>query len=351
MRRIPRSFLLVLLATWIASPSLGASHTGAPSLDDPFGIRGTAMGQVGVADRSDPDNIYFNPANVTAQDGIYATGAYELLAPQVVDDWWFRHVSVGAGRSFRGERPVRVAFSVSFVELSQGYTIWTTPTGAPLEEGDFRDKYVALTGGMATTLGERVEWALGAAYKHWNQTGPSDPSAGMFDIGTVVSTSVDASDWSVRPAVGLSAVNLGPDIEYDREAYRDKEPLPSWFNYGLGVCVEGPVVALGSADVPAVSATFDFDGKHGLNEQHPQWGVGYELSLVQIASVRWGRRFDDHDRYHRDTWGVALGVPLGSIRARIDYTSIGYGYGSYYSYSPGTQDVFGVSLAWLYEER
>lgn len=350
MRRIPRSLLLALLVSAFASPSLGASDTGAPSLDYPFGVRGTAMGQVGVADRSDPDNIYFNPANVTAQDGIYATGAYELLAPQVVDDWWFRHVSVGAGRSFQGERPVRVAFSVSFVELSYGHTIWTDPTGLPLEEGDFRDKYVALTGGMATTLGERVEWALGAAYKHWSETGPWDLSEGMFDIGTVVSTTVDASDWSVRPAVGLSAINLGPDIEYDMQPPY-KEPLPSWFNYGLSVCVDGPVVALGSVDVPAVSATFDFDGKHGLNEQHPQWGVGYELSLMQIASVRWGRRFDDHDRRHVNAWGVALGVPLGPVRARIDYASIGYHYGSYYSYSLGTQDVFGVSLAWLFDER
>jgi hypothetical protein len=155
----------------------------------------------------------------------------------------------------------------------------------------------------------------------------------------------------VRPAVGIAAVNLGSDIEWEFGIYSDKERLPKWFNYGASVRIDGPLVTLGSVDVPALSATLDLDGNHGLNEQRPQWGFGYEVALMEIASVRWGRRIDDNDRTPADTWGVGLGVPVGPVRARVEYAQVSWTYWSSFYDPPHrtSRDIFGVTLAWLFE--
>jgi hypothetical protein len=340
--------LAVATAAVFVAPmaAFAVATTGAPLLDITTSVRSEGMGFTGVADRDDADNVFFNPANVTAMDGVYTTGSYELLYPQISNDIWFGHTSAGAGWALGSNRPVLLACNVTLAKLSYGKRMATSQLGQPLGEYESKESYFALTVGVAGKVGEDIEWAAGAAFKRVSidyapssittDTIPSKATSGAFDIGTVVSKTIDASDWRVRPAVGLSVVNLGPDLEFDNRAVKD--PLPSWFRYGIGVRIDGPVVDLGSVGVPVIAGTLDFDGSHGLNDQHPYWGFGYELAFLQIASARWGRRIDDHDRTPVDTWGVALGVPAGPVRARVDYATSSY-----------RRDVFGVSLAWLFD--
>jgi hypothetical protein len=357
--RAVAGWFVVIAAMGVAPKSATpAAETGAPVLQYPIGTRSAGMGNAGVADRSDPDNIFVNPASVTAINGAYATTSYRLLNPSFDTDMWVGHASAGMGREFGGGTPFRVGLNLTLAKLSYGTSIATTPTGNPIGEYESTEDYFAVTAGVATTLGERVEWAAGVAFKHAKMTyapaefttepGRSEATSGMVDVGTVVSTSIDAADWSVHPAVGLAAVNMGSDLEFDDRD--EKDPLPSWFHYGVAVRVDGPVVPLGSADVAAVSSTLILDGSHGLNEQHPQWGFGYEVAFMEVASARWGRRFDDHDRDHLDTWGVGLGVPVGPARARFDYASVATSIAeSYYYYSETRRDVFGASVAWLFD--
>lgn len=359
--RARAALCVVVLVTFLALPmSAMAQGTGAFALDLPLGIRSNAMGQSGVADRSDPANIFYNPANVTAVDGVFATTSYELLVPEFDNDIWFGHVNLGVGKTLFGgvdnpsgmKRPYRVAFALTLAHLSYGRRRVFTPSGVT-DEHDIDEGYFAMTTGFATPLGEHAEWAIGAAFKRWSGTyfesfvpnpGPLDVSAGMFDIGAAVSTAVDASDWRVRPALAVAAVNLGSDIDVPDQAEGIR--LPSWFRYGTTVIVDGPLATLGAATVPTLSATMNLDGLHGLEDQRPEWRFGFELEFLRVAAIRFGRMIDDHDRTPAETWGVALGLPAGRFRARVEYASVEYG--SDYIYAE--KDKFGVMLAWLFDQ-
>jgi hypothetical protein len=85
---------------------------------------------------------------------------------------------------------------------------------------------------------------------------------------------------------------------------------------------------------------------HGLNEQRPEWGFGFQVEFLRIAAVRFGRRIDDRDRTPVNTWGVALGVPAGRFQARVEYAQIKFG-SEYYR---GNRDEFGLMLAWLFDQ-
>lgn len=362
MRKTDRLFsppLWLCMITAALTPMMpitaqGVATTGAPVLDLSNSARGTAMGWSGVADRSDPGNVFFNPANVTAVDGVFATGSYEKLVPALADDVWVGHLSLGGGHAIGGERPMRLGFGLRWSRLSYGESIATDPEGTPLGTYESREDVVGLTAGIASTVGKRVEWAFGAALNRLSldyapaevvvgHPKPAEASVAMFDLGAVVSTVVDASDWRVRPALGLAAVNIGSDIEFDDRDQDD--PLPMWFNFGVSVRVDAPNVTLGSTETPAATATINVDGNHGLNNQPLHGAFGFELALMQIISVRWGRRIDDRYYSGEQTWGIALGVPAGSFRARLEYASKDD------QKTYGSGDVFGFRLVWIFDGR
>jgi hypothetical protein len=349
-------WLYLASAAVVAMPTgvLALAETGAPVLDYPLGVRSEGMAQTGTADASDPANLYFNAANVTAVEGVYGAGSYMLLAPWFSNDIWFGHGSLGGGYAFGTNRPIRVAADVTMARLSYGTVTTTDPMGQPLTEGKAREQYIALTVGASTRFGERSHVALGLGVKRWTAhfppaqftTGESnlDFSANMVDVGAVVSTVMDAGDWRVQPSVGLACVNLGSDIEVSPE---QKDPLPSKFNYGVTMRVAGPEAALGSATVPTVSAVLNIEGIHGLNEQRPTWGFGSEVAFMDAVFLRWGRRVDDHDRAAFSAWGIALGVPLGHFRARLDYANR---WSSALWGGTVALDKFGATVVWLFDQ-
>lgn len=348
--------LLILTGIVLAAlppATLAVTETGAPALEYPLGARSAAMGYSGVADRSDPSNLFFNPANVTAVEGVWSTGAYELLAPGFAGDVHAGNLTAGGGYTVGNDHPLRLAIGITLARISFGTSIATAPDGTPLGEFEYKEDIFGATAGVAGTMGERLEWALGLALKRWKgDYAPAgatilgeavEPSKWMVDAGAVVSTRVEASDWSVHPALAVAAVNMGSDIEL--EQFSTTDPLPTWFNYGISVRVDGPAVELGSNHLPVVSVTLNADGNHGLNDQRPRWGFGYEATFMEIVSARWGRRTDDSFRQEHETWGLAVGLPAGPVRARFEYTSL------YYPYLFGYQDLYGVTLMWLFGER
>ena len=330
-------------------------YTTASVMDYPLSARSVAMAASGVADRFDPGNIYLNPANVTPRHEIYATGSYELVAPRWSSDLWFGHTSVGGGRAFGSDDPIHLAFDFTFARFSYGKSILTTVTGEEIGEFDVAEDYFAFTAGASKKVSERVEVAVGAAYKYWawqydplssvDESLVPDISANMFDFGAVVSTVVGASDWRVEPAVAMAVVNSGSDVEVEDYS----EPLPTWLTYGTTVRIEGPNVTLGAVTVPALSATLNVDGKHGLSHQDPRWSFGSEISFLQVVFVRWGRLIDDHWRIPQTTWGAAIGVPVGPVRARVEYAHVSKAY-SQWTYNAPDRDKFGLVLAYHFGE-
>ena len=321
------------------------AETGAPVLDFVLGVRSEGMGQTGTADASDPQNLYFNPASVAALEGVYGAGSYMLVNPRLSNDIWFGHGSLGGGYTFGTGRPIRVAADVTMARLSYGTLSVTNPQGWSLGQYDAKEQYIAFTVGASTAIEDRFRVALALGAKRWTGDYAAeaffvDPdsgrfSANMLDVGAIVSTVMDAGDWRVQPSVGLACVNLGSDIETPAT---QNDPLPSKFNYGVSMRVLGPEVALGSATVPTVLATLNIDGVHGLNGQDPMWRFGSEVAFVDAVFLRWGRRVDDRYRWQTSTWGIALGVPAGKIRARLEYANF-----------DETRDKFGATVVWLFD--
>jgi len=334
---------VVAAACVVGWPGWAPAETGAPVLDYPLGVRSEGMGQTGTADAWDPQNLYFNPAHVAGVEGGYAAGSYMLLFPRDTNDVHFNNEALGTGYTFGGRMPIRVAAGVTIAHLSYGTVTITDINGDPLRTDESEERAVAFTAGARATVGGRAHVSLGLAFKRWTAHYVEvvyqpvgfkmDRSASMFDVGTVVSTDAEAGDWRVQPALGVAWVNLGSDID----AGLREDPLPSRFQYGVSTRVVGPDVVLGSASVPAVSATLNIDGIHGLSGQDPTWGFGTELAFMDAVFLRWGRRVDDREREPFSAWGVGLGLPLGHLRARLEYANI-----------DEMRDKFGATVVWLF---
>jgi hypothetical protein len=345
-----RWMLTLILTAAVVVPGTIRAQTGAQVLDYPLTTRSQGMGMSGTADRGDPGNVYFNPATAAYADGVWITGAREQIAPTVSNDIWFGSLNLGGGYTLGGADGIRLAFDLGLTRFTYGEVTATTPEGLPLGTFDANQDVVALTGAAAGEMGP-AQWAFGVALKRLAIAyTPEEATNWIFDIGAIVGTDMDASDWSVHPAVGAAVVNMGSDIEYDD--IDEKDPLPTWFNYGVSVRVDAPEVQLGSNSVPALSATINLDGKHGLNEQRPRFAFGYELTLIDVLFARYGRQTDD--RYHAagETWGIGLGAPVGPLRAVAEYTNTRYAYFSYpYSYASFQHDLYGFTLVWLFDRN
>jgi hypothetical protein len=332
------------IASQLTAPD--RADAGAAIMDFPLSVRSVGMGESGVSDRTDPGNAYLNPANITAVNGIYSTGSYRVLWPQLGNENSLGHVSLGFGRSLKRKKPFRLAFDLTYARLKFS--------------DQQKESYVALTAGMNVATGQHTELALGLAFKHWwakdefthpifvpggtDYTG-GESSANLFDVGAVVTVNLDASGWRVRPMVGLALVNMGSDIEHH---YRSSSlSPPSWFKYGVTAQVESPHVTLRTASVPTITATLNVQGNHGLEEQRPFWGIGAEIAVVQAIFVRWGRHVDDHSHDPTSMWGAAVGIPKGRALLRFEYAN---------SVRPeawfaSNVDNFGFTFVWLFDSE
>jgi hypothetical protein len=339
-------------ACLVAFPAAAfAQHTFVDLLRS---VRSVGMGESGVADGRDPGNVYFNPANVTGIEGVYGTGSYMLVSPFFDTDMWLGHGSLGGGRTFGAERKFRLGLDLTLARLDFGtvrYGDVFDPQGVIV---DMNENLVSAAVGGSMAFAEFWQVALGVTYKRWTKTFdevatttgpvPGGYATNMFDVGAVLSSGVDAGEWSLEPALGVALVNMGPEIDYRTGSY----PPPSWLNYGVSVRVAAPRVALGSASVPTVSAVLNVDGKHGMEEQHPRWAFGSEVGLLEAIFLRWGRQIDDWRRTTVTTWGVAAGVPVGRLRARLEYANLRRAGTNIYEGAVHT-DKFGATVVWLFD--
>jgi len=307
------------IAPLMTTPDRADAFAGRAIMYYPKTVRSVGMGESGVSDRTDPGNVYLNPANVTAVDGVYSTGSYQVMWPNY-SDYSLGHISVGFGQTLKRERPLRLAFDLTYSKLKYGDPQYET--------------YIALTAGMNVEMGKRAELALGFAFKRWwdkydnprtvflpEGTGrpAGDHSANMFDAGAVVTVNLDASGWLVQPMLGLAVLNMGSDIEISYDSTRTSVPSPTWFKYGVTAHVESPHITLRAASVPTIAVTLNFQGTHSLEKQQPFWGIGAEIAVVQTVFVRWGRRMDDDRHGPAAMWGAAVGIPHNRARLRIEY--------------------------------
>jgi hypothetical protein len=281
------------------------------------------MGETGVADNSDPANIFFNPANVVGARHVYLGGSF----------WeWTDHVNQGAGSvgvGWDGSWDARpLAFGIDFTLVQENDD---TPRVIYLPDGTitggWNEHLWSLTLGAGVLLAERWEVRLGAAGKRfWEEDqgqGPAD--AFGFDVGTTVAYRASASGWRVTPAAAMAFVNIGPTLK--ETEYFDLE-FPTRFHYGISVRIESPVVQVNEASVPLLSMTCNLDGVDRFYGDESSWGFATEFALAEILFLRTGVIHEEklHEWHTASSpWsslGVGIGVPVQSFRFRFDYARL-----------------------------
>ena len=312
--------LLVVLAPGIRAQET-VNYFGP--LDSPLGIRSVGMGETGVADNSDPANVWFNPANVVSRPRAYLHGerwewveALEMTTGGGGGSWGN---TIGSRRYTFG-----LDFTAGTLALTDSARTIYLP-GRSVNAGN--EYYWAVAAGVGTVLGERWETRLGVAVRHfWDEDTAPDPHSGSgFDVGATVAYPATVSGWSVTPAAAIAFVNLGGPLE---ETSQYELALPARFDYGLSVRVESPHVTVAEASVPLLAFTCNLDGMDRYKGGRERWTFGGELAVAQIFFLRAGAGLNDTDSPYvedvsaQSAYGVGLGVPFGPILLRFDYARI-----------------------------
>lgn len=320
--RCVHDILAVLAVTCAVSlPSPASAQTSKPTygsaaiLEFPTGTRTAGMGETGVADNTDPANIWFNPANVVAPARVYLRGSYWDWS----GDWAHRTGSVGGSWSgSQGSRPL--AFGVDFSAGKFGaQEIIAVFLPGGTGETDPAEYFWSFTGGAGVVLDDRWDVRVGAAARrYWRE----NFDGFGFDAGTTVAYRAVASEWQVRPAAAIAFVNLGSE-SVERDTFILK--LPARFNYGFSVRIESPPVRVFDASVPLLAMTCNLDGVDRFYGRESSWSFGSEFALADILFLRAGTIHDEtlHDWQSAgspfSSLGVGLAVPIQSFRLRFDY--------------------------------
>lgn len=345
---------LTLAATLAIALSCGSARavtqTGAALLGYPIHPRLAGMGETGVADNSDPSTVFYNPANAVGSPRAYFVASRQRWPDDWFgfDDLWMGRSNAGLSWQGDGASPLTWGADFTLAKLDYGENVATLPDGTPVGTFDVFEKVASLALAVGIPSGERWEFRVGVAAKRWWAEYPSgsftqdvviyEPSAYAFDGGLtcVMRTTVDG--WSVNPALALALIDAGPDFEV---VEGEKDPLPRRFNFGASVRVESPAHRLWNADVPLIAVIANVDGMEPRYGDF-EWGLGTELAVAQILYLRSGSHMIHQDSGEDDTyseWGIGLGIPVSSLRARFDYTNSGYTY---------IKDHMGITLAWVF---
>lgn len=331
------------LATVIVVATTATTAWPQTVLRYPISARSASMGETGVADNSDPANIFFNPANVIGFANVYLQGSRWGVAPDIADDIWTGGGSAGISYERAGAPQLHtLSADVSYGRLDYGESIVTDPTGMPMGTFHSKEEYYALTIGAGFAFGERWGLRMGGAAKRWDAdlTPMRELDALAFDIGATLALRATLTEWSITPALAVAYLDAGPDV--DVPAPDQDDPLPTRFQFGTSVRVESPTTRIFSADVPVMAIVYNVDATDRLHDEPFSWGIGGELAVAQILFVRAGSAdFDDEEGETSDDgsgWGVGLGIPAGSFRARFDYTK---------TTAFHEENKYGIAINWL----
>lgn len=311
------------------------THVGAPVMQDPISIRASSMGLTGAADNSDPGNIWFNPANAAGKHGVYLDhGRWETNAfPYGIDNLPITRWS--AGGTFGVGENLDLGVSATYGQLDYGTLAATDPIGNSLGELDTWERYAALTAAVMTRLDDRVELRMGVAGTYYRASYPASsftqeasatkPDGITCDLGIAAALPIAYEGWTITPAAGFAYVNFGGNIDVTLDGETNSDPFPARLHYGSSVRVDGPDTGILSARVPLLSFVFNVDAIDYLHGESWSWGMGGELSVMQILFLRSGMMDSQRPNqvlasaYDRPAWSVGLGVPAGPARVRFDY--------------------------------
>jgi len=146
MQQARRLRILVLIAGVLGASAHGAfaqSYAGAPVMQDPISIRASSMGLTGAADNSDPDNIWFNPANAVGKHGVYVDHGRWETNPFFIESLPFTRWS--AGGTFGVGNNFDLGVNATYGQLDYGTYTVTGLDGSTLGQVDTWERYATVT--------------------------------------------------------------------------------------------------------------------------------------------------------------------------------------------------------------
>lgn len=326
--------LLLCVATGLFASPAHAILTNEFLLVNPIHARSIGVGDIGVADNSDPSTIFFNPANVCAVSRIYVT-ASKLDLGDLPDDTWLR--SARAGFSWQSKSSAwTFGADATYRKLNFGKIFFGDFVDSSAAQPDFFEDVLSFTLGAGFRANDIYEFRIGAGVNRWREHYPTydldtgvlgvrEVDASAFNAGVAFAIHERYGAWNIVPAVGVSMMDMGDDIDYGDESTSE---LPTRLNFGASVRIESAPCEVLSARVPLLAVIVQAEGiRPKADDADFEWGIGNEIAVAQILFVRtgvhryatYGDDFFQTTSETRSSWGVGLGIPAGGLRARIDY--------------------------------
>jgi hypothetical protein len=286
----------------------------------PRGVRALGMGLTGAADAGDPANVYYNPAVLAYGPGIGLTGG--------TNNWTsgFDIGDVGVSATYQSVSSSRPAWNVGAgiryvnMDFDGSDVIRPAVVGLPPLH-TFSDWYLAstLAGGYSTG---NLDLAAGFAVKYLDasQIEGVDFSTWTYDVGALARYTYHRQDGlDLVTSGGVSGLSLGSN-EGGPDAIKPVEQLRAGLGFrveamgiqesGEPLDMQGPILAI------AVNGeVVDYvDTDRGLGS-----GVGVEMALVNIMSIRYGYADKQYAFDYGQTFGGGLGYGWGRTYFRFDF--------------------------------
>jgi hypothetical protein len=204
---------------------------------------------------------------------------------------------------------------------SFGYTVLDIPaqtertiflpegTGRTIDENDWM---LSALGAASWTHGV-MSFAAGGTAK-MIQLAPNDLTMWSFDVGVLAAFPLEISEGGrFRPRLGYAALNLDTGTSYDTRTVEVQTENRGGFGFDL----ETPPANVFGQSVTSARFSFDYDLIDRQGDSVTKYGVGFELSIVNMVHVRYGLIDDNYV-----TYGAGIGWDYGRALFRMDYAHV-----------------------------
>lgn len=352
--------ILVILIFVLAS-TVPVLLSAQSSLILPRSVRAMGMGETGVADASDPANMFYNPALAAWTDGVHLSALYTRPYETVSPDIWNFGMLFSAGRRWDageiGMFSIGGGLTVNSVDFGES-RIYDS-SGHEIAADNSHERSLGLISGMSVG-GDLNNVGIGLAVKPWmaDYGFGLEVSETYFDAGIRLQCGVgEPGQMQMTAAFAFSALNIG-NAENTLTSFdwtgsqRYIVTVPRYNRMGLSVRVEGPssksIAHRYGRPVPAMAMIFNLDLEDNLNNDIPDlYTVGAEFALHGVLFARIGQaQFLDRTCM---TAGIGVGTVGEHFSGRVDLARLPFWGEPRAAFdSVKTENKLGISIAYRY---
>lgn len=327
-----------------------AVRSAVPFLTIAPDARSTGMGEVGVATRSDVNDIYWNPAKLAFVESKASLSFAQTPWLQVMTEGLYLYHLTG---NFKVSQNQSMGVAVRYFDL--GDLDFVNAAGQISQQVSPRE--FAVTFSYARKLSSHFSAAVSGRFIHSNVTADvlsatqlqnQAGSTGSGDISLFYKNEGNFGAIPVDWAIGTHISNIGPKISYNDKAIRGVIPT----NFRLGTSIglhldalqlltigadfnkllvpspplvtpEGIVVKGNTQDKPVIRGIVESfsDAPEGWREelQEITWAVGLEYWYDNTVAARLGYFSENPVKGNRRFFTLGMGVKYKAVQVDVSY--------------------------------